>query len=113
VHLAQKGSEGQKRNMNPPPSPLENPDYSAFAWARYRKLMWGMGAMSAVAVGFALIYLRWSLGELPIVLAIMISIGLMVTLMLMAALMGLVFMSSGSGHDESILDPFEGDENPR
>jgi hypothetical protein len=27
--------------------------------------------------------------------------------MLMAALMGLVFLSSGTGHDESIEDPFE------
>jgi hypothetical protein len=29
------------------------------------------------------------------------------TIMLMAALMGLVFLSSGTGHDESIEDPFE------
>lgn len=28
-------------------------------------------------------------------------------MMLTAALMGLVFLSSGSGHDESIDDPFE------
>jgi hypothetical protein len=28
-------------------------------------------------------------------------------MMLMAALMGLVFLSSGSGHDEAIDDPLE------
>ena len=28
-------------------------------------------------------------------------------MMLMAALMGLVFLSSGTGHDESIVDPLE------
>jgi hypothetical protein len=34
----------------------------------------------------------------------MIFVGLMFTLMLMAALMGLVFLSSGSGHDEAVID---------
>ena len=33
-------------------------------------------------------------------------------MMLMAALMGLVFLSSGTGHDEAVLDPLE-DKNKR
>ena len=35
--------------------------------------------------------------------------GVGLSVMLGAALMGLVFLSSGSGHDESIEDPFEDD----
>lgn len=35
--------------------------------------------------------------------------GVGLSVMLGAALMGLVFLSSGSGHDESIEDPFEND----
>lgn len=33
--------------------------------------------------------------------------GIAVMLLLATSLMGLVFLSSGSGHDESIEDPFE------
>jgi hypothetical protein len=33
--------------------------------------------------------------------------GIIAMLLLATALMGLVFLSSGSGHDESIEDPFE------
>ena len=33
--------------------------------------------------------------------------GIAVMLLLASALMGLVFLSSGSGHDEAIEDPFE------
>ena len=35
--------------------------------------------------------------------------GIVAMLLLATALMGLVFLSSGSGHDESIEDPFEGE----
>ena len=33
--------------------------------------------------------------------------GIIAMLLLATALMGLVFLSSGSGHDEAIEDPFE------
>jgi hypothetical protein len=35
--------------------------------------------------------------------------GVGLSVMLGAALMGLVFLSSGSGHDEAVEDPFEND----
>ena len=91
-------------------SPLDDRDTSAIAWARYRRLMRGMALVSLVAVLGALAWLRFTLGDqlgLHMIIATAAGVGLSV--MLGAALMGLVFLSSGSGHDEAIEDPFEDD----
>ena len=40
---------------------------------------------------------------------IAVAIGISFAMLLMAALMGLVFLSSGSGHDESVIDPTDKD----
>ena len=91
-------------------SPLDDRDTSAIAWARYRRLMRGMALVSLVAVLGALAWLRFTLGDqlgLHMIIATAAGVGLSV--MLGAALMGLVFLSSGSGHDESIDDPFKDD----
>lgn len=85
-------------------SALDDPDYAAFAWARYRKLMLGMVGGSAIAVGLIITYLYLTVPYIPVLILVMIFIGLMFTLMLMAALMGLVFLSSGTGHDEAVID---------
>src|SRR3546814_9667710 len=39
-------------------SPLDDNDTARTAWARYRRLMWGMAIVSLVAVAGALLYLR-------------------------------------------------------
>ena len=50
------------------------------------------------------------MGEaLTIHMMIATAAGVGLSVMLGAALMGLVFLSSGSGHDESIDDPFKDD----
>jgi len=91
-------------------SPLDNRDTSNVAWARYRQLMKGMAIVSLLAVVGALGWLRFSMGEaLTIHMIIATAAGVGLSVMLGAALMGLVFLSSGSGHDESIEDPFEND----
>lgn len=90
-------------------SALDDPDYAAFAWARYRKLMLGMVGGSAIAVGLIIAYLYLTVPYIPVLILVMIFIGLMFTLMLMAALMGLVFLSSGTGHDEAVIDFAEDD----
>ena len=43
---------------------------------------------------------------MPWVMMISTAGGIFFTVLLAAALMGLVFLSSGTGHDESIRDPF-------
>ena len=90
------------------PSPLDNRDTSDIAWARYRRLMKGMAIVSFGAVVLALGWLRFTMGDqLTIHMMIATAAGVGLSVMLGAALMGLVFLSSGSGHDEAIEDPFE------
>ena len=93
-----------------PHSPLDDPEQAAYAWARYRRLMRGMSIVSLLAVVGALSWLRFTMGEaLTIHMMIATAAGVGLSVMLGAALMGLVFLSSGSGHDEAIEDPFEND----
>ncbi|WP_447759978.1 hypothetical protein [Sphingopyxis panaciterrae] len=91
-------------------SPLDNSDTSKVAWARYRRLMKGMALVSFGAVVLALGWLRFTMGDaLTIHMMIATAAGVGLSVLLGAALMGLVFLSSGSGHDEAIEDPFEND----
>ncbi|WP_033075167.1 hypothetical protein [Sphingopyxis sp. MWB1] len=91
-------------------SPLDNRDTAQIAWARYRRLMRGMALVSLGAVILALGWLRFTMGEaLTVHMMIATAAGVGLSVLLGAALMGLVFLSSGSGHDESIEDPFEDD----
>ena len=92
------------------PSPLDNRETSDVAWGRYRRLMRGMAFVSLGAVVLALGWLRYTLGDqLTIHMMIATAAGVGLSVLLGAALMGLVFLSSGSGHDEAIEDPFEDD----
>lgn len=88
-------------------SPLDDPHKAAFAWARYRRLMKGMGLFTAAvtAVVVAVLYEMVGFVSIHFYIATILGVGLM--MMLTAALMGLVFLSSGTGHDESIDDPLE------
>src|SRR3546814_15495563 len=91
-------------------SPLDDSETATIAWARYRRLMWGMALVSLVAVVIAILYLHWSLGDaMTIHMVIATAAGVRLSVLLGAALMGLVFLSSGSGHDEAIADPFKDD----
>jgi hypothetical protein len=93
--------------MNIPPSSLDDPDYADFAWGRYRKLMIWMAGAALVTVVAGLGVLRWLIGPIPIHMIIATAGGIFFSVLLAAALMGLVFLSAGSGHDDSIRDPFE------
>lgn len=93
-------------------SPLDNPEYAQFAWARYWRLMrWMLGFTLCVTVA-ALTAFWWFNGMVSIHFFIATAGAIIASIMLMAALMGLVFLSSGTGHDEAIEDPFHDDEQP-
>jgi hypothetical protein len=88
-------------------SALDDPDYADFAWGRYRRLMWWMSlaSLGAVVGGLGLL---WMLGgPIPWLMMLFAALGIFASVLLAAALMGLVFLSSGTGHDEAIIDPFE------
>ena len=91
------------------PRGLDDPEYAAFAWGRFRRILWWMAAAALVAVAVAEYGMYAWLGELQIVTAITTAIGVFFTIMLTAALMGLMFLSSGTGHDEQIEDRLKGD----
>lgn len=81
---------------------LDDPGYAAFAWARYKRIMRWMALISAVVAGVS-VWLLWRwVGPLPIHVAIATALGVGLSILMAAALMGLVFLSSGSGHDEMV-----------
>ncbi len=86
------------------PSPLDDPRTAAFAWRRYRRLMVWMTGVALVAVIVAILFLYGRNGPASIHLYIAAAAGVFLSVLLGAALMGLVFLSAGSGHDESITD---------
>jgi peptidoglycan/LPS O-acetylase OafA/YrhL len=90
-----------------PPSPLDDPDRAAFAWRRFRRLMGFMGVVTVTVVVISLVILHHANGPLPIHFYIAAALGIGLSMLLTAALMGLVFLSSGTGHDESIEDPLD------
>lgn len=90
-----------------PPSPLDNPDHASHAWARYKRLMKFMVMVTLVVVIAAMALLYRLNGFVSIHFYIATALGIGLAMLLMSALMGLVFLSSGTGHDESILDPLD------
>ena len=88
------------------PSRLDDPDYNGFAWARYRRLMRWMFAFTLGITALVLGIFYSQYGLISIHFYIATAGGIAAMLMLATGLMGLVFLSSGSGHDEAIDDPF-------
>ena len=90
-------------------SPLDDPDNAAFAWGRYKRMMKGMLALTLTTVAVVLAWLYLENGMVSIHFFIAWGLGIGFMMMLVAALMGLVFLSNGTGHDASIDDRL-GDE---
>jgi hypothetical protein len=86
-------------------SPLDDPKTSAHAWARYRRLMIWMFGFTTTVVVAALAFLYHQNGMVSVHFFIATALGIGFMMLLTAALMGLVFLSSGTGHDESVADP--------
>jgi len=91
-------------------SPLDDPKTSAHAWARYKRLMKWMGAFTLAVVVVTLGFFYWFNGSVSVHFFIASALGIGFMMMLTAALMGLVFLSSGTGHDETVSDLAEGQD---
>lgn len=88
--------------MDNKPDGLDDPEQAAFAWARYRRLMTWMGLAALLTAIASVVGLEYFYGPLTWV-AILAAIGGIGGSVLMAsALMGLVFLSSGTGHDHHV-----------
>jgi len=88
-----------------PRSPLDDPRFADFAWVRYKRLMWLMGGITLVMVVAAMALLYRNNGFVSIHFYIATALGIGFAMLLTSALMGLVFLSSGTGHDDAIADP--------
>ncbi len=67
------------------PSPLDQPENAAHAWARYRRLMRWMAMFTLTVVVLVLGFLRWEVGPSPIHFYIATGLGIGAAMMLMAA----------------------------
>ncbi|MEN2791024.1 hypothetical protein ABC974_15425 [Sphingomonas oligophenolica] len=88
--------------MSEPETGLDDPEYAAFAWGRYRRIMAWMGLASAVAGVSAAVALNYFYGPLTLIAVLAAIGGIGGSVLMASALMGLVFLSSGTGHDESV-----------
>ena len=64
--------------------------------------------LAVLVVALGVLYALGALVSIHFVIATILGLGLM--MMLTAALMGLVFLSSGTGHDESVSDLINEDD---
>ncbi len=94
------------------PSNLDDPLYASVAWSRYWRLIRSMAVFTLVCITVTLSILYYLHGWVSIHMYIATAGGVAFALMLTAALMGLVFLSSGSGHDESIDDATSREVHP-
>jgi RsiW-degrading membrane proteinase PrsW (M82 family) len=85
-----------------PVPPRRRPDYerAAAAWARYWKMMRWMALAAVVTVLLSLIYLKSFGDPVPIRMVIATVAGVGLTVLVGTGLMGLVFLSNRSGHDD-------------
>ena len=87
--------------MNPP-SPLEDSLFATAAWARYKRLMRWMVVLTVVTVTAAMAFIYAKDGPVSVHFYIAVGLGIGVSMLLMSALMGLVFLSNSSGHDAAV-----------
>ena len=101
--------------MTKPRNSLSDPVAAARAWARFRWIMRWVIATAMLGVVAALAYL-WADGS-PLTVAVIVatSAGVSLSVLLGGALMALIFMSSGTGHDEDVgrVDDEETDPGAR
>jgi hypothetical protein len=96
---------GGQREAMPRHDPIPRrrpPDYerAAGAWRRYKRMMRWMALAAAVTVLLSLLYLHLSGAPMPLHLVIATAAGVGLTVLVGTGLMGLVFLSNRSGHDE-------------
>jgi len=83
-------------------SPLDDPENAAHAWGRFRQIMRILCAVTAATV-IIVMGLFWLFNpEVSIHFMIAGALGIGLTMLLGGGLMGLVFLSNGTGHDEAV-----------
>ena len=89
-------------NRPEPDGRLSDPVYAARAWARFRWIMRWVIAAAMLSVGVALLFLKFAGAPMTAMVIIATVAGVALTVLLAGGLMGLIFLSSGSGHDQDV-----------
>lgn len=89
-------------------SPLDDPEQAAFAWARFRRIMRMMFLFTVLLVAGALALLWKFGGAVSVHFYIAVALGIGFTMLTTAGLMGLVFLSAGTGHDDAVGEDHAG-----
>ncbi|MES2046024.1 MAG: hypothetical protein V4475_19290 [Pseudomonadota bacterium] len=88
--------------MDNMPTGLDDPEQAALAWSRYRRLMTWMGLAALLTAIASVIGLEYFYGPLTWVAILAALGGIGGSVLMASALMGLVFLSSGTGHDDQV-----------
>jgi hypothetical protein len=73
---------------------------ASLAWSRYKRMMRWMALVAITCVLLSLIYLKSFGDPVPVHMMIATIAGVGLTVLVGTGLMGLVFLSNRSGHDE-------------
>ena len=90
------------RPPHPRPSGLDDPDYARFAWGRFRGLVAWMIAAAMACSAAVIAVMAHVQGPLRLVTMFAVIGGVGGSIVMAGLLMGLVFLSSGTGHDEDV-----------
>ena len=93
------------------PSLLDDPHVAQFAWARYKRMMRFMALVTVSVVMVSWFVLYQQVGFVSIHFYIATGLGIGFAMLLMSALMGLVYLSNGTGHDASVIDPLADEDD--
>lgn len=96
--------------MRDSPTGLDDPAHAAHAWGRFRGIMAWMIVVAAASSAAVILALAAVHGPLRLVTMLAVIGGVGGSIAMAGALMGLVFLSSGTGHDEDV-DRFRADED--
>ncbi|WP_296675323.1 hypothetical protein [Novosphingobium sp.] len=85
-------------------SPLDNVENAQFAWNRFRRMLRGWALVSVLSAAGAVAWFFNQFGLVSIHFYIAAALGIGAMIMMTGALMSLLFLSSGTGHDDAVRD---------
>jgi len=92
--------EAMPRHDPIPPTRAQDFERASQAWARYKRMMKWMVLVAVTCILLSFIYLQSSGDPVPVHMMIATAAGVGFTILVGTGLMGLVFLSNRSGHDE-------------
>ncbi|MEM6857132.1 MAG: hypothetical protein AAF559_04600 [Pseudomonadota bacterium] len=83
-------------------SPLDDPENAAYAWSRFRQIMWLLAGVTAATILLVVGGLWVFYPQASLHFFIAVALGIALTMGLGGSLMSLAFLSNGTGHDAAV-----------